>query len=476
MLKFTVEEIRLVHSAKEYLKKVYARMGMSCVAPRPPEEHMERVRSILGAGLTKKIERANGGTIGTKSLSACVRKHPVCVVCKRRLILRGKFECEACKGSLSKQEKTELVKQRRAATCMERYGRSNLFSGKEGAELVKERTLLKYGVENVMHDKTVRANYDKSVWYNQGENKKRSVVDRMKKTMVDRYGVGHWSQSRVLVRKFHKNMKSKFGVTNVMKVPEYKKRHEDAMASIDWKEVYESVKETCLERFGVENVFEDTEWMESARLSKTGCVGPWSPEAKKRYKEKTGYNHPLRNPEILNDVQSKTKRSRLTRLRYDYDTHKVIGNRKSVLGYEPYVIQDLSDHPSISRIFVGSRVKLAIPYTHTDGERRTYFPDLACKTMDGRQFAVEVKSTYTLTGIQPGSMHVNLRKFAAAYRVTGGRFVLAVVSRGTIFYIKKPHLFLKGLVQTSNTCLDVETLSKAAFYKRTVSPSVISKA
>lgn len=79
----------------------------------------------------------------------------------------------------------------------------------------------------------------------------------------------------------------------------------------------EKASETCLERYGVDNLFKDTQMMRDSYINKLGCDHPMhNEEIKKKvvehsdyksrieksretYKKKTGYDNPSKNPECI---------------------------------------------------------------------------------------------------------------------------------------------------------------------------------
>jgi hypothetical protein len=85
-------------------------------------------------------------------------------------------------------------------------------------------------------------------------------IEKSKLTIMDRYGVDHYSKTEefkktiidnkdAIISKMKKTFIEKYGVDFYSKTDEFKKRLKDKKY-----EIIESIKNTCLERYGVDNV------------------------------------------------------------------------------------------------------------------------------------------------------------------------------------------------------------------------------
>lgn len=422
MIKFSESDRFKAATALEWIKDNLPRGKLP---PVPAVETLAGVHKVLGYRLVRKIE-STGSKVTMHSLRA-VMKNRVCAVCGDKICHSNGFECKDCWGSLDADQKRKLRAEAIQKGFFAVHGRTNIFSGPEGAKMVRDRTYEKYGVTNVMGVEEFRR---KSSEWHSDEEKSAGAHRKQVETTLSRYGVTHWTKSERLKKAFRKRMVERTGVDNVMKIPEVKKRWREEFDKIDHQEKYQKASRILYERTGLTNAFLDVENIKKKRLEKTGCIGPWGKETKRRYREKTGFDYPFQNPEILEKALAKARSSSLKRETKDTDTAKVLGNTRSVLGYEPIVINDISRSKSVESIAVGSRVT-GVPYVDGNRENRTYHPDLVVTTSSG-DWIVEVKSTYTLAS----GLDKNLRKFRAARRVSGDRFILAVVFREDIFYIR----------------------------------------
>lgn len=422
MLKFSDQDIEKSSSTLEWIR---SNLPGGRLPPIPTKEVLRQIHSLLGATLVRKIESA-GSKVNLHSMQAVV-KNRVCAVCGDRICHSNGFECTVCWGTLEAGQKKELRADAIRAGFLAKYGRTNVFAGPEGVKMVRKATRRKYGVSNVMGVAEMRERASR--WWSD-EEKVKQAADRCKETNLKKLGVTHWTKSESRMKRFRKDLVSKTGVDNVMKITKVRKKWQKAMSARDHQAVFQKASNTLFERTGFTNAFLDVEHIKKKRFEKTGCIGPWGKETKRKYKEKTGFDYPFQNPEILEKALSKAKSSSLKRDTKELDTSKLRGNPRSVLGYEPMVINDLSESKSVDALLIGSEVD-GIPYTDSTRKRRTYHPDMVVVAKSG-DWVIEVKSTYTLSQ----DMDRNLRKFRAARRASGDRFILAVVSRDKIFYIR----------------------------------------
>ncbi len=121
------------------------------------------------------------------------------------------------------------------------------------------------------------------------------VQDKVRSTMLSRYGVVHPMQSDEIKSKVDTTMQQKYGVKRFTQTAEYKDK---AIATnhvkygTDWAnqsdQVKDKIKHTNLQKYGVENPAILPEIQR--KMSDT-------------YLAKTGYAHPLQNPEVIEKVK-----------------------------------------------------------------------------------------------------------------------------------------------------------------------------
>lgn len=143
----------------------------------------------------------------------------------------------------------------------------------------------------------------------------------------------------------------------------------------------EKAKETNLEKYGVDNIFKDTDKMKQAYLDSLGVDHPMRDKeiakksaskhdyfeiyekASQTYKEKTGYSNPFSNPEVIGKVVAK----------HDYQdiVKKVSEKCKQDYGYDYYCMRP---EARIARGISGPNTKFAKILEDNNIEYSTEFP------------------------------------------------------------------------------------------------------
>ena len=134
------------------------------------------------------------------------------------------------KYGVDNYSQTKQWKEQRAKTCMERYGTMNFFNN----EKVKE----KYGVDNYaktpqwkeQRAKTCMERYGTKNFFNQDKIKQQyggigfggTMVSKIKKTMMERYGTDCSMKAQDIKDKIRESIMEKYGVEHPMKVKDIK--------------------------------------------------------------------------------------------------------------------------------------------------------------------------------------------------------------------------------------------------------------
>lgn len=255
----------------------------------------------------------------------------------------------------------------------------NYVSREESVRKQEITCLKRYGVRNPM--------------------KLASVQAKVQASTKARLGVSFALQSDKSKRKLKRTLEERYGseVHNVMDVPEFR------TSAGTWMEDPRKLQKrdvkratTCIEKYGVEYVFQSSEFKR---------------KSKRTYTRNYGVSNPMQVREIHERAQKTGYRTKT------YTTKQ--GRELQLQGYEPIVASELES--------LGHRVrtsKFSIPYVF-DETPRVYFPDLDCKTLGGKGVILEVKSEYTLKA----ELAKNLAKFQAANefaRTRGFIFTLVV--------------------------------------------------
>ncbi len=314
----------------------------------------------------------------------CVAKGIVCLNCTERLPdHRGNCRslCLKCiqSGIDPVSYKTNITK----ITCQSRYGVDNPFQSEKFKKKGRATNLKLYGSENPGGStSTLRDSMNAKLKLS---GKSRDIARRS--TMLRKYGASHWTHVPELKNKFKRSMELKhgLGITNVMHVDTYREAHASRMKELKdqgfWLEVYDTVKGTMRKRYGIDNIFEDVNFIKSALLKSTGYEFPLqNPKSRKKFVQTSisryGSTHPMHDPVIFQRCM---------------ENHRTINY--SVIGtYEVFFLSRLLTKFKPKDILTGFDVQPI----KTSSFRR-YYPDFYIKSRD--QY-VEIKSTYTLMGTE----------------------------------------------------------------------------
>jgi hypothetical protein len=209
---------------------------------------------------------------------------------------------------------------------------------------------------------------------------KKFKFERIKTTMVDKYGVEYAAQSQTFIDKMKSTSLEKYGV-------EYANQNEL---------VKDKIKQTNLIRYGCEYGLQNEEVKEKRRVSNFKKYGFEYPlqreEIKEKIKEtnfeKYGVGHPSQCPEIY-EKQNKNSY-------YLKDYILPSGNIIKIQGYEHFALDELckKENNNENDIITGSKNVPTIWYNDINNKKRRHFVDIFIKS---KNKCIEVKSTWTFT-------------------------------------------------------------------------------
>lgn len=360
--------------------------------------------------------------------------------------------------------KTEMTKK----SCVEKYGVENPFQLEEFKEKGKATMLELYGDTNPGGKNSIfRQSMNESLRSN-GERRSKNRKITMQKKHGE--GVTHWTQIPGQMDVFAKTMEKRHGkgITNIMHVKAVKEKHESIMADLTsrgvFKEAYKKVTKTTKERFGVDNIFKDVEFMKRARVAHNGFEFPLQdPKARSKFVntciERYGSNHPMHDADVAAKSFKANRKLHIYECSYKKRVFNVIGTYEVfVLRYllKNYRPNDLRSWFDVSHINTGAKTR--------------YFPDFYVKSLDT---FIEVKSIYTLLGPEKfGYPHLkSSQKKARSCAEQGIKLVwlLPNPSKGTIlqlptdWYEFSPAKLMRTLRQEGQ---DIETVSEDQFQHR----------
>lgn len=135
---------------------------------------------------------------------------------------------------------------------------------------------------------------------------KQATYEKMKKTMIDRYGVEHPAQNKDILEKMKSTTKERYGVEYFVQSDQYREKAEATNLErygVKWalqgQEAKDKQRQTNLDRYGVANIM-DTDQMRQHYMDD--------------YMERTGYAYPMQNPE----VQQRSRETNLKKYGREY--------------------------------------------------------------------------------------------------------------------------------------------------------------
>ena len=205
---------------------------------------------------------------------------------------------------------------------------------------------------------------------------KKLKFDRIKNTMVEKYGVEYAAQSEEFLNKMKTTTMEKYGV-------EYANQSE---------EVKEKIKKTNLKRYGCEYGLQNAEVKEKKKqtnLEKYGADNPLKcPEIKEKSRktclDKYGVEHPSQCPEIME------KNVKMSYYLKDYILPS--GNKIKIQGYEYYALDELLKSLDENQIITGCKNVPEIWYIDINGKKRRHYVDIY---ISSQKKCIEIKSTWT---------------------------------------------------------------------------------
>lgn len=205
---------------------------------------------------------------------------------------------------------------------------------------------------------------------------KKMKFDRIKNTMLEKYGFEYAAQSEIFKDKMKSSNLLKYGV-------EYANQNED---------IKDKIKNTNLEKYGCEYGLQSEEVKEKRRLTnleKYGYENPLQREeikekSKKTCLEKYGVEYVSQNQEIY---EKQNKNSYYLKY-YNLPSGKEI----KIQGYENFALDNLLKILDENEIITGSKNVPEIWYNDINGKKRRHFVDIFIPSQNK---CIEIKSTWT---------------------------------------------------------------------------------
>ena len=193
------------------------------------------------------------------------------------------FKTDYYKNLLSVIMSSDEVQNKVKQSNLEKYGVEYAIQSQEVKDKIKQNCLEKYGVDTPFKSEYIR--------------------NKAKQTCIDKYGVEYPMQSDEIKELTKQNNLIKYGETHPLKTEYYRKLLSDIISS---EEVQNKIKQTCLEKYGVDNPFKSQKIKDKIKkvwLEKLGVDNPWkSKDIQNKIKqtclEKYGTEYPIQSNEI----------------------------------------------------------------------------------------------------------------------------------------------------------------------------------
>ena len=306
-------------------------------------------------------------------------------------------------------------------------------------------------------------------------------LPKQKKTMMEKYGVEHASQTAEIQDKIKKNFIEKYGVDNPSKTEAVKNKQKETCLKkygtttpLLNEEIKEKIKETCLVRYAVKNPLLNNDVKDKIKktcLERYGVENPLSNEEVKQKVintnlEKYGVERPLQNEVIKTKI--------IETFQKNYGTNNPLSNkevRQKVMNtnLERYGVK----YPSQNKKIRDKSIKTY--YERFGVENPMQNVDVAEKSSKNsynvKEYIFPSKKTIICQGYEPFALDELIKNnFSEEDIITEKRFV------PTIWYNdkndKKRRHFVDIFIPSKNLCIEVKsswTIKKESsniFYKQ----------
>ena len=271
---------------------------------------------------------------------------------------------------------------------------------------IKNTMVDKYGVEyaaqsQVFMDKMRETSLERyGVEY---PNKNEEVKEKIRQTNLERYGVEYGLQSEEVKEKRRVSNLEKYGFENPLQREEIKEKSKQTSLEkygVEYPsqniEIKDKIKQTNFEKYGVDYGFQNENIkvkIKQTCLKKYGVeYGLQSEEVKEKSKqtclEKYGVEYPPQNIEIYEKMNKKSY--------YIKDYILPSGNIIKIQGYEHFALDELLQKENIIEedIITGCNNVPTIWYNDENGKNHRHFVDIFIPSQNR---CIEVKSTWTFT-------------------------------------------------------------------------------
>jgi hypothetical protein len=271
---------------------------------------------------------------------------------------------------------------------------------------IKTTMVDKYGVEyaaqsQVFMDKMKETSLER--YGVENANKNEEIKEKIRQTNLEKYGLEYGLQSEEVKDKRKVTNLEKYGFENPLQSEKVKEKSKQTCLkkygveySLQCQEVKEKIRQTNLEKYGVDYGFQNEEVKDKIKktcLKKYGVeYSLQNEEVKEKSKQtclkKYGVEYPSQNIEIYEKMNKKSY--------YIKDYILPSGKIIKIQGYEHFALNELLQKENISEndIITGCNNVPTIWYNDKNGKNHRHFVDIF---IPSQNLCIEVKSTWTFT-------------------------------------------------------------------------------
>jgi hypothetical protein len=417
-------------------KEDYPTLSMSC--------HNNHVFDMKTTSLANKFKSLESGKI-TNICSQCIEKpskekENIIVKCKElnfeflgyeKETRRVEYKCHC--GNITTTHSHSILKEDRKSHCIKCQNNKNRTPFEEVQKIFEENGC-KF-LSKTYTNKDALLDYECSCGnvakislscFKSGERCSSCRQHRYKQTCLEKYGVDNVSKVEEFKKKGKETCFQNYGVEHNMQNKEIKEKAEETCLEkygVKWSftlpEVYEKIRKTHKEKYGVEYPLQSQEIQDKIDLvfvQKYGVTRPFlSPEFIKKYNDIMQQKYGVPWFTMTKEFADKTKETNLKRYGVENAMQNPLIFKKAmessfrrreyvsqdgktwfILGYEDECLDTLINDEQISCDIIKAGDDDGIPVckyvSKSDGKNRVWYPDI---WIEGDNRLIEVKSTWT---------------------------------------------------------------------------------
>jgi len=318
----------------------------------------------------------------------------------RSIVINGGFNCSKCSRIVG-QEKLKN-------TNLEKYGVTCVLNNKDIIDKIKITNINKYGVDNLFKLESVQEKIREKNKNRPRKTKPIKIkekipveisVKKRRDTILEKYGVDHYSKTDEYRKKFIETSIKKYGVSHPSKSNDVQNKLKNTNLEkygvtcvLNNKDIIDKIKKTNINKYGFEYAWQNSKILDRVKntiLEKYGVTHfSKTPEFLEKTKKtnitKFGYESYLQNPILMEKVSKKQYKSKAITT--------PSGNTIYLQGYEPQAYNILLGKYNENEIITNKKDVPEIWWTDSSNNRHRYYTDFY---IPKENLCIEVKSKRT---------------------------------------------------------------------------------